>query len=126
MITPKRVVSDSQTKINSQVSNATQSNYFIHTLLRARDWQHRPEFDQVCDWWRGGGGKTAIAERFLNVLPEVTPEATSRDEAIETASAETKDKQENAVSSPTVFISYSHKDEEWKDRVCSQLGVLVH
>ena len=29
------------------------------------------------------------------------------------------------MSSPTVFISYSHKDEEWKDRVCSQLGVLV-
>lgn len=53
-------------------------NYFVHTLLRARDWQHRPEFDQVCDWWReggrgvcalvgmGGAGKTAIAERFLN------------------------------------------------------------
>lgn len=32
---------------------------------------------------------------------------------------------EKAVSSPTVFISYSHKDEDWKDRVCSQLGVLV-
>ena len=29
------------------------------------------------------------------------------------------------MSSPTVFISYSHKDEAWKDRVCSQLGVLV-
>jgi hypothetical protein len=29
------------------------------------------------------------------------------------------------VSSPTVFISYSHKDEEWKDRVCSHLSVLV-
>jgi len=29
------------------------------------------------------------------------------------------------VSSPTVFISYSHKDEAWKDRVCTQLGVLV-
>jgi hypothetical protein len=50
-------------------------------LLRARDWQHRPEFDQVRDWWRAGGlgvralvgmggaGKTAIAERFLNELP---------------------------------------------------------
>ncbi len=26
---------------------------------------------------------------------------------------------------PTVFISYSHKDEAWKDRVKSHLGVLV-
>ena len=25
--------------------------------------------------------------------------------------------QENTLSTPTVFISYSHKDEEWKDRV---------
>jgi hypothetical protein len=24
----------------------------------------------------------------------------------------------------TVFISYSHKDEEWKDRLVTQLGVL--
>lgn len=24
-----------------------------------------------------------------------------------------------------VFISYSHKDEAWKDRLCKQLGVLV-
>jgi hypothetical protein len=61
------------------------SNYFVHTLLRARDWQHRPQFDRVCDWWRGGGqgtcaligiggaGKTAIADRFLQVLPGVLP-----------------------------------------------------
>jgi tetratricopeptide (TPR) repeat protein len=59
------------------------SNYFVHTLLRARDWQHRPEFDQVCNWWRGGGqgvcglvgiggaGKTAITKRFLQMLPGV-------------------------------------------------------
>jgi hypothetical protein len=55
-----------------------QTNYFAHTLMRARDWQHRSEFDQVRDWWRAGGlgvralvgaGKTAIAERFLNELP---------------------------------------------------------
>jgi hypothetical protein len=61
------------------VSNA--SNYIVHTLLRARDWQHRPQLDQVCDWWRrggpgvcalvgmGGAGKTAIAEQFLSALP---------------------------------------------------------
>lgn len=25
---------------------------------------------------------------------------------------------------PTVFISYSHKDEEWKDRLVTHLSVL--
>jgi hypothetical protein len=73
------------------------SNYFVHRLLRARDWQHRRESDQVRDGWRGGGvgfqpalsspgrgvcalvgmggaGKTAIAERFLRVLPGGLPE----------------------------------------------------
>jgi tetratricopeptide (TPR) repeat protein len=68
------------------MSQGNHNNYFVHTLLRARDWQHRPEFDQVCDWWRAGGkgvcglvgmggaGKTAIADRFLQVLPGVMPE----------------------------------------------------
>jgi tetratricopeptide (TPR) repeat protein len=28
------------------------------------------------------------------------------------------------MSSPSIFISYSHKDEEWKDRIVSHLGVL--
>jgi hypothetical protein len=28
------------------------------------------------------------------------------------------------MSKPTVFISYSHKDEAWKDRLVSHLGVL--
>ena len=57
---------------------------FVHTLLRARDWQERPEFTQMCDWWRAGGkgvlalvgiggaGKTAIADRFVRSLPGVT------------------------------------------------------
>lgn len=59
-------------------------NYFVHTLLRARDWQPRPQFDEVCQWWRdgglgvcalvgmGGAGKTAVAERFLNELLDDT------------------------------------------------------
>ena len=59
----------------------------IHMLLRARDWQDRPQFGRLCDWWRkgtagvatlvgiGGAGKTAIAERFLRVLPGGLPEA---------------------------------------------------
>ncbi len=30
----------------------------------------------------------------------------------------------NAEEKPTVFISYSHKDEDWKDRLVTHLGVL--
>lgn len=30
------------------------------------------------------------------------------------------------MSEPTVFISYSHQDEPWKDRLLKQLGVLQH
>ena len=70
-------------------------------LLRARDYQPRPEFDRLLDWWRGGdgssgdssggasatapsggkgvcalvgiggAGKTAMADRFLRILPGV-------------------------------------------------------
>ena len=40
--------------------------------------------------------------------------------------ADDRDSEESTVSAPTVFISYSHKDEAWKDRLCTQLGVLVH
>ncbi len=32
----------------------------------------------------------------------------------------------NAKTQPIVFISYSHKDEVWKDRLVTQLGVLQH
>jgi hypothetical protein len=28
------------------------------------------------------------------------------------------------MTAPTVFISYSHKDEEWKDRLVTHLRVL--
>lgn len=47
---------------------------FVLPLLRICDYQHRPEFDRLCDWWRrggqgacaligiGGAGKTAIAD----------------------------------------------------------------
>jgi tetratricopeptide (TPR) repeat protein len=59
---------------------------FVSPLLRARDWQNRPEFGALCEWWKSGGvgvcaligiggaGKTAIAERFLQVLPGGYPE----------------------------------------------------
>lgn len=60
-------------------------NFFVHSLLRAHDWQHRPQLDDLCQWWRNGGrgvlalvgmggaGKTAIVERFLRVLPGGLP-----------------------------------------------------
>src|SRR5262245_28416443 len=66
-------------------SSRKQLYYFVHPLLRARDWQDRPEFARLCDWWQrigkgvctlvgiGGAGKTAVIERFLRVLPDVLP-----------------------------------------------------
>jgi hypothetical protein len=60
--------------------------HVVHPLLSARDWQDRPQFGQLCEWWQeggcgicvlvgiGGSGKTAIANRFLKVLPGVFPE----------------------------------------------------
>ena len=95
--------------------------HFAHTLLPARDWQDRPEFAKLCDWWRGssnaelgmrnaesiktvprsalhaphstgvcalvgigGAGKTAIAERFLRVLPSglPAPEGMAKDDTL--------------------------------------------
>lgn len=52
--------------------------HFVHPLLRARDWQVRPQLGEVCRWWAeggtgvcalvgiGGAGKTVIADRFLS------------------------------------------------------------
>lgn len=62
---------------------------FVHALLCARAFQNRAELAQVCDWWSkggrgifaltgmGGSGKTAIAFRFLELLPHVFPRAPS-------------------------------------------------
>jgi hypothetical protein len=33
--------------------------------------------------------------------------------------------EKNVVTKPTVFISYSHKNEAWKDRLVTHLGVLA-
>jgi len=32
---------------------------------------------------------------------------------------------DNAAPKPTIFISYSHNDESWKDRIVTHLGVPV-
>ena len=59
--------------------------YFVHTLLRAKNFQTRPELDAIVDWWRtggkgvcaligiGGAGKTAIVDHFVRMLPGVIP-----------------------------------------------------
>ena len=59
--------------------------HIAHRLLRARDWQDRQQFSDLCNWWRsghggvcalvgiGGAGKTAIADRFVRSLPGVLP-----------------------------------------------------
>ena len=56
------------------------ANYIVHPLLRAGQWQHRPQLNDVHRWWRdggrgvcaligmGGAGKTAITDRFVNDL----------------------------------------------------------
>lgn len=66
------------------MAETTTPFYQQHRLLRARDWQDRAEFQQLLDWWKrgehgrgvcalvgiGGAGKTAIADRFLQLLPD--------------------------------------------------------
>ena len=73
----------------SQSSGSVSRYHICHRLLRAHDWQNRPEFDRLCDWWRAGGqgvlplsgiggaGKTAIVERFLCVTPGLTEASTN-------------------------------------------------
>jgi hypothetical protein len=33
--------------------------------------------------------------------------------------------EKNVLTKPTIFISYSHNDEAWKDRIMTHLGVLA-
>ena len=68
------------------MSKPIPKTHFAHTLFRARDYQSHPQFETLCDWWRsvrcgvcavvgiGGSGKTAIVERFIRTLPDVTAE----------------------------------------------------
>ena len=68
------------------MSTGTTGNFIVHPLLQTHNWQHRPQLDDVLKWWRdggrgvcaligmGGAGKTAVAERFLRILPGGLPE----------------------------------------------------
>ena len=61
-----------------------QRAFVVHRLLRARDYQERPEAERLKAWWRdggegvcalvgiGGAGKMAITEWFLRCVPELT------------------------------------------------------
>ncbi len=63
--------------------------YFHSGVTSNRNFEDRPELDSLCQWWRtgghgvcalvgiGGSGKTALASRFLQLLPEVTEEISS-------------------------------------------------
>jgi tetratricopeptide (TPR) repeat protein len=87
-------------------------------LLRARDWQDRPEFAHLCEWWQrslggvyalvgiGGAGKTAIVDRFLQVLPGgyPAPLAASQGPPLRTDLP--------AIDQPFVFSFYDYPNED--------------
>lgn len=47
----------------AEVVSGSSSEIYAHHLLRARDWQDRPEFDHLCDWWKNStGGVYALVD----------------------------------------------------------------
>ncbi len=98
--------------------------HFAHPLLRARDWQHRPELDALCDWWRdggqgvcslvgiGGAGKTASVERFLRLLPGVLP-------------AEAGVAKDAGLAKPQRLFVFSFYDEANPDAFFAQLAAWL-
>jgi len=36
--------------METAVADGNPTDFFLHTLLRAHDWQHRPQLDAVRDW----------------------------------------------------------------------------
>ncbi len=83
----------------AETAESTPRVRFVRQLLRAQDWQHRPQLDKLGDWWRGGGrgvcaligiggaGKTAVVERFLRVLPGAMPDTSGipKDDSLPTS-----------------------------------------
>jgi hypothetical protein len=102
-----------------------QSDEIAHRLLTARDWQDRPEFDDLCQWWRedgfglcalvgiGGAGKTAIADRFLQVLPGGYPDMGGISGAgFQPADRPAKDETLPATVEPFIFSFYDVPNED--------------
>ena len=87
-------------------------------LLRARDWQDRLEFGRLCEWWQksrggvyalvgiGGAGKTAIVDRFLQVLPGGYPVP------LEARKNPPLRSDLPAIDQPFVFSFYDHPNED--------------
>lgn len=118
-----------------------EANYFVHTLLRARDWQHRPEFDRVCEWWRGGGrgvcalvgmggtGKTAIADRFLNELlddPNLNRQRGNRPRSVFVYSFYNDDKPENFFRYLQVWLEGTSAPDKQKSPTQLMFDVQQH
>jgi len=95
----------------------SQRDEIPHRLLRARDWQDRSEFEELCQWWKeygyglcalvgiGGAGKTAIADRFLQVLPGGYPELPG-------GKGPDKDEDLPATAEPFIFSFYDVPNED--------------
>lgn len=108
------------------MANDRRTDYFVHTLLQARDWQHGPQLDQVRNWWqesgRGvcalvgmcGAGKTAIADRFLNELLDDT--STERQRVSLDAESQTHSLARRAyMDLPRSVFVYSFYDDKPKN-----------
>ena len=116
----------------------SQINYFVHTLLRARDWQHRPEFDRVCEWWRdggrgvcalvgmGGAGKTAIADRFLNAVRESNELSLPQPRSVFVYSFYDDDKPENFFRHLQIWLESTSSPDKQKSPTQLMFDVQQH
>ena len=112
-------------------------------MLRARDWQDRPELEHLCDWWRniggglyalvaiGGAGKTATIDRFLQIVPGGSPAS------LDPAKAPPRRSELPETVAPFIFSFYDVPNEDsffvelagWLSRVaedCRPAEVQVH
>ena len=99
--------------------------FFVHRLLRARDYQDRAEMAAVCTWWRnlggvgvcslegiGGAGKTSVVERFLRILPGVMP-------------AEPGVRKDGSLPAPDAVFVYSFYDAPHPDELFWNLAAWL-
>ena len=108
------------------------SNQFAHHLLRARDWQDRPELEHLCDWWRdiggglyalvgiGGAGKTATVDPFIFSFYDVPNEDSFFVELVGWLSRVASDCRPTALATDGVEkISLAHVDQ-WLQNLASR------